>query len=220
MLKKVLFAAVALCCILFSGCATTSAYERYVSDLREDILVGENGDLILTAEYGFRESPFVADGKIGERVYGLTFRLNVVPDEIKRTVKFVKDNKEYSADFAYDAVSGTYKAYAETGAGCESSLSGTLFCGSESLNFELRSEKPENCLSHKDALIALERNQKNLLDAYTSDGIFNAELYVKIFIKSGKPYWYMAIVGDSKSLKACLIDGVSGEVLAVRDVIN
>ena len=41
---------------------------------------------------------------------------------------------------------------------------------------------------------------------------------MRIFVKDLKPYWYIAIANSENKLKAMLIEGFSGELLAVKDV--
>ena len=41
---------------------------------------------------------------------------------------------------------------------------------------------------------------------------------VKVIVKDDKPYWYVGIASGGGNLKALLIDGFSGEVLAIREI--
>ena len=42
---------------------------------------------------------------------------------------------------------------------------------------------------------------------------------MRIIVKDGKAYWYAGLSDGKDFLKALLIDGVSGEILATRTVL-
>ena len=201
-----------------AGCERDGVYVRSVSELRQYIFIGDANGVSLTAFYGFKEFPYENDGKAGEKIYGFTFKIGVVPDEIKRTVKFSRGGKDYSADFAHDAVSGEYIAFTETDADLTGDFTVDYVCGSAVTRVDMVSVLPKNCLDYKQALAALEKKQKPLLDAYSADGAFNAEIYMRIIVREDKPYWYVGIAAGNGDLKALLVDGVSGEILAVREI--
>ena len=212
-------------CLLFitlfpfiCGCENKSPLLDSVSLLRQDIYCGEFGDKVLNASFGFREYPFCDDGKAGEKVYYYDFKLSIIPDEVKRTVELTLNGKDYSADFKLDPVSSEYKAEIETDNIRLSEFTVNVKSGSENCLVTLRSLIPENCISYEKAITCLEKDQKSLISAFSSDGKFNAEIYLKIFVKNQKPYWYVALLQGNGKLKALLLDGLSGETLAIRDI--
>ena len=77
---------------------------------------------------------------------------------------------------------------------------------------------PTNCLSINEVLSSLEKSQADFINYYKVDLKFNAEIYARVMVKNQKPYWYIAF-GNKESLKAFLVDGISGEVLAIRQII-
>lgn len=206
--------ALALC-----GCEKENPYLGYVSDLKTDVYVGNTDGVTVTAFYGFRENPFENDGKVGEKIYGYTFKLDIVPDDVRREIEFDNGKDLCRAAFTVDEITGEYKAFAETRNYFSKEFPVKLVCGSEKTDLLLVSELPDNCLTYEKALDVLSESQKPLLDAYKENGIFNAEIYMRIFIKNQKPYWYFGIASGNKRLKALLIDGVTGELLALREII-
>lgn len=208
--------------VLFSSlsfaCAEKNEYEKYVSVLRRDIYEGYYDDIKLTAEYGFKETPFINDGIARERIYGYTVFLPVIPDEIKRSVSITAGEEKLSANFTTDEVSGEYKAFIETRDIHLSEFTATITCGSNVKETKFLSVIPENAISYVDALDTLKHDQKTLLSAFSENGVFNAELYLKIFVKKGKPFWYVGIAYGSDRLKALVIDGINAEILAVREI--
>lgn len=204
---------------IFSGCKEQNPYVKYISDLQQDIYAGKVGDANLTATYGFREYPFLNDGTVGERVYGYVFKLDAIPDDIHRSIEFESDGKTYAANFELDKITSEYKAKIEIEKYFEQSFTVDFICGSEKTSVTLNSILPENCLDCEQALTVLEKEQNALLNAYTADGAFRAELYMRVFIRNDVPYWYVGIASGNDKLKALLIDGVSGKLIAVRDII-
>lgn len=201
-----------------AGCKENNIYIEKISDLRQDIYTGGADDLTLTANYGFKESPFIADGKVSDIVYGYTFKLHIIPDEIKRSIEFSDENKEYSAVFELDDLTREYKAFIEIQKHFDKQFTAHIISGTDVKEVVLTSIVPENCIDYKKALEIVTEKQKPLFDAYTIDGKFNAEIYMRIFVKDLKPYWYIAITPSENKLKAMLIDGFNGEPLAVKDI--
>ena len=218
-MKKIIISFLVLCFfIAFSGCKKENAYLAYISYLKQDVYAGAANDITVTAYYGFREEPFINDGKVGEKVYGYTFKLDIIPDDVRRAVELKTDDETYSAVFTPDEVTSEYKAFIEIKNHFEKEFTVTYICGSEKTPVTLCSVLPENCISYERALDLLTEKQSSLLSAYKSDNGFNAEIYVRIFIKNDSPYWYVGIASGNGKLKALLIDGVSGELLAVREI--
>ena len=204
--------------LTFCGCKTNNPYINRVSELRQDIYTGTFGNDTVTAYYGYCEYPFINDGKAGEPVYGYTFKLNAIADEIRRVAELVSDNGTLSAEFKYDDVTGEYKAKIETKTHFIKEFTIDLICGTETTKVKLTSVIPENCLNYENVLDKLAEKQKSLFAAYTVDGNFSAEIYMRVFVKNEKPFWYVGLASGNEKLKAFLIDGYSGDLLAVRDI--
>ena len=218
-MKKFVVYLLTLCFLIaFSGCKEANAYLAYISDLKQDVYVGTINDVTVTAYYGFREEPFINDGKAGEKVYGYTFKLDVIPDDIRRSLTLEINGDTLSAVFTPDEVTSEYKAFIEIKNHFEREFAVTYICGSEKTPVTLISLVPENCISYERALDLLTEKQQPLLSAYLSDNGFNAEIYMRIFIKNDSSYWYVGIASGNGKLKALLIDGISGELLAVREI--
>lgn len=218
-MKKFTVCLLALCFLIaFSGCKKENAYLAYISDLKQDVYVGTVGDITVTAYYGFREEPFINDGKTGEIVYGYVFKLDVIPDDVRRVIELSADDDTFSAAFTPDEVTSEYKAFIEIKNHFEKEFTVTYIYGSEKIPVTLCSILPENCISYERALDLLTEKQQPLLSAYYSDNGFNAEIYMRIFVKNDSPYWYVGIASGNGKLKALLIDGASGELLAAREI--
>ncbi len=202
-----------------AGCKKADPYLNYVSELRQEIYKGYAENTEITAVYGFCETPYLNDGKTGNLIYGLTFKLHIVPDETKRVIKFTSGDREYSAPFGLDDITSEYKATVEIKADMGKEFAAALILGDATVPVVFKSIVPDNCITYETALKTLEDKQSTLLNSYIKDGTFAAEIYMRIFVKDGAPYWYIGIAAGNDRLKALLIDGVSGDLLAVRDII-
>ena len=49
--------------VVVSGCEKPFTLENSVSELRSDLFLGESSSYTLKAGYGFKEDPFINDGK-------------------------------------------------------------------------------------------------------------------------------------------------------------
>ena len=93
---KVLFS-ISLCLTCFAAfllfgafsCEKKKTLNDFVSELRTDVFEGSSDNYSLKAAYGFKETPYINDGVIGEKVYSLSFVLtNKLADDVKRTIVF------------------------------------------------------------------------------------------------------------------------------------
>ena len=217
-MRKIIVLLLILTCT-FAGCKKTDPYLNYVSELRQEIYKGYAENIEITAAYGFCETPYLNDGKTGNLVYGLTFKLHIVPDETKRVIKFTKGDREYAAPFSLDEITSEYRATVEIKADMGKEFAAALILGDTTVPVVFKSIVPDNCITYETALTTLKNKQSTLLNSYIKDGTFSAEIYMRIFVKDGAPYWYIGIAAGNDRLKALLIDGISGELLAVRDII-
>ena len=219
MKRFIVFLVIFATLVSFSGCKEENPYLNNVSELRQNVYLGSAEDYTVTAYFGYRENPFINDGKCGNKVYGYTFKLNIIADEIQRIIEFAENEKTLSATFSCDEVTGEYKAFIETETYFENSFSVNVVCGAETTSVTLNSVLPENCISYTVVLDKLTDTQQSLLNTYAKDGEFNAEIYMRVFVKNDKPYWYIGIAYGNDKIKAFLMDGFSGDLLAIRDIM-
>lgn len=218
----------ALTCILlitaaacFAGCKKDEGLMPYVSELRAEIYSCDSQDYNIKAFYGFKESPFVNDGNVGEKVYTLTFRMTGEEiSEAERTVYLTYKGAEYKAAFALNPVSGALVATAEIENFNLKEFSALIISGSERHTANFKSVLPKNTIDCPAALKFFQTHQSALAQSYCDEnGNFNAEIYARVLVKEDKAYWYLGFANGNNRVKALLVDGVTGDVLAVRDVL-
>ena len=225
-MKKIIliFALVLASIFALSGCDCSNKkeidYVNYVSELRSNLYEGKSDNYSLKASYGFKETPYQNDGKIGKKIYLLSFKLEKIENlEISYFLKFTHADKTYEKQFSLNHNKNALTCEIEIKDFTAQNFTVEVGTLQEKESVVMQSIIPKNALDFKGAIQALIKNQPSLIESYTnSNGEFNGEIYARILVKDGKAYWYIGIANGNGALKALLIDGMSGEVLAVREV--
>ncbi len=206
---------------LFCGCKKESDLTRYVSELRSDVFRGESDKIEVSAAYGFKEEPFLNDGKAGTRVYALSFTLKGAEAEsADRSVVMIYNGEEYKSTFKLNPLTGVLCAHIEIEGFSLKEFSVEIVTGAEREMVLFKSQLPENTMSFSSALASLEKSQPSLIQNYRNDnGEFTAEIYARVIVKDGAAFWYIGFAEGNDKLKAILLNGATGEVLAVREIM-
>ncbi len=203
----------------YTACAKPINLEPFISELRSDLFYGRGETLELKAGYGFRETPYVNDGKISEKISAITFRLlGVETTNTAYTLNFTYNGTNYSGLFRLNPISDnlTCEIPIENFSLKEFSVQVSFSSNTETI--ALKSEVPDGTISHAQALSFLVKNQSPLIEHYMdTNKNFVAEIHIRILVKDSRSYWYVGIASNH-NLKALLIDGFSGEVLAIREI--
>ncbi len=207
-------------CVFFVGCKSANPLHLLVSELRCDIFRSESEDVLLTACYGFNETPRINDGKISNRVYLLQFKLNgKALDQTTYSVKLDYNGQTYKTDFKLNPVSHTLTALFEIENFTLKEFEVTISSGGQNQSVPLRSIIPENAIIYTDALDCLYKEQRALIDSYlNSNGDLEVEVCARIIVKNKHAYWYIGLSGRNGNVKALLIDGSTGQTLAIREI--
>lgn len=206
---------------LFCGCKKESDLTRYVSELRSDVFRVESDKIEVSAAYGFKEEPFLNDGKAGTRVYALSFTLKGAEAEsADRSVVMIYNGEEYKSTFKLNPLTGVLCAHIEIEGFSLKEFSVEIVTGAERETVLFKSQLPENTMSFSSALASLEKSQPSLIQNYRNDdGEFTAEIYARVIVKDGAAFWYIGFAEGNDKLKAILLNGATGEVLAVREIM-
>ena len=204
---------------LFSGCKNTFSLTPYVSELKSQSYIASAEGFKLKAYYGFKEEPYVNDGKVGQTVSRLTVKLiEFTGDNVTYSLELFANGKDYKQDFKYNPVLDVLYLSFEIENFLEKSFTAVLSFADVKINLSFESELPENTKTYEEVTKILLKEQPTLINSLISDGIFNAELHLRIIVKNSHPYWYVGIASESDRLKAFLVDGISGEILAIREI--
>lgn len=219
--KKIRVISIFLCVILVfcASCQKTNPLYDAVCELRSNLYYGISENYKLDACYGFTESATQPDGK-SEKVYAITFRLlEKEIDQADYSISMVYDQKNYSAHFKLNPITHTVTARIELENFNEKSFTVTLIKAQDKEDLTLSSTLPDGAISYKTALDCLYEKQSELIKSYIDqNGNFNAKICARIIVKEQKPYWYVGLTSASGDLKALLIDGITGETLAIREI--
>lgn len=218
-MKKIIAFVFALCSLLFLySCEKDQGLLPYLSEVRTDILTGESENYSVKACVIKTESPLTDDGKTEKLIPFLRFFLKAEDLNAVYKIDFIIGENAYSRDFSLDPASGEFTASVETDELTQKTLDVRISCAGNVESINLTSIVPENALTHTAVLDAVLLNNPELFNAYRDEeGNFLAEIRLKITVKDDKPYYFFGIV-DGKSRKAFLADGITGEVLAIRNV--
>ena len=217
-MKKFAVYFVMVCCLslLFSSCKKQEFLDEYVEELRSNCFVNIDGDISLKANYGFSKSD---KANPDLKVYTLTFMLlDPVQENITYSITLNHNDKEYVENFKLNPIKHNLCATFNIDGFSKNEFSIILSFGSENRTIKMQSSLPKDTLSPSNALKILQKQQSQLLSSYyDQNGNFSATIILRVLIKDQKPYWYVGLKKQD-SLKALLIDGINGNLLAVRDV--
>lgn len=219
-----LLSALTLVLILFCSsqiaCAPKKTLFDNLSELRSNIYSGSSENFSLSACYGFLETPYINDGKVGKLDNTLTFSLkDKQAEQTTYTVSVELNGKTHSAVFKSNPVTSNLKAVIIIDDFNLDTFDAKISFGSSEEMVTMTSLVPKNTLSPQLALEKLEKEQEALIESFKdSEGNFNAEIYMRVLVKDNKPYYYVGFASGKDKLKALLVDGITGKTLAIREI--
>ncbi|MBE5736831.1 MAG: hypothetical protein E7348_00320 [Clostridiales bacterium] len=204
----------------FSGCEKPIDLSEYLTELKYQSYANQDCEYVIKANYGFIEDNHVTDGKVGKKTNLLTFKLlDRQTDNVTYTVSLDFNGVNYKSNFKLSPVSHSLVAVIEINDFNLNEFEITLSHSSENVKTTLTSILPENTITYKQALTHLQTQQSQLIASYIDqDGRFNGEIAARILVKDEHPYWYIGLCDKDGNLKALLIDGFNGEILAIRQI--
>ena len=207
-------------CILLTSCAKKEGLERNVSELRDNVYAGSSESFTLSAVSGYKENPYLKDGKVGLVCPYVIFKIDSETiNNATYTLTLNYQEKEYVEEFKLNPINSKLTVTLNIENFMPTTFEVIVSVGSVREKITMNSLITPNTLSYQSALQSLEKLQKNYLQTLTdSDGNNQFELSVKLMFKNEKPYWYIAIITGEDKVKALLIDGITGELLAIREV--
>ena len=208
------------CCVFLTSCAKKEGLFKSVSELRDNVYAGSSESFTLSAVSGYKESPYVKDGKVGLVCPYVIFKIDSETiNNATYTLTLNYQEKEYVEEFKLNPINSKLTVTLNIENFMPTTFEVIVSVGSVREKITMNSLITPNTLNYQSALQSLEKLQKNYLQTLTdSDGNYQFELSVKLMFKNEKPYWYIAIITGEDKVKALLIDGITGELLAIREV--
>lgn len=229
-MKKGLVVLVILTFILstiFVGCTKVSKDEvvtKGISELKEDVLVGETENFNVKVSVYKKENPYIDDGIAGKLEKYIDISV-VLKKEIENVSEFqyvfslgdkVSQGLLKASVFA-DSYQMVLKNFEYEKGDANIEIKG----GDFTQKIELKSVLNEKDISYKEALEVAKKELQSELDELTVDNKLNAEIHLKLINSASnlnsKYYWYVLVISSDKKKMALLIDPSTSEI-AVKKI--
>ena len=209
---------VALLMCVLAACNEQGGGEspRNISRSVDALYVGENGDFAVTLESGVRETPFIADGKVGEVV--AFSELTVTPMNVNdyTEIEYVISSADGGATLAGKLTTGRFGEFRCDAATEFLPAAITLTAGGQTAEIELKNVM-EGKLTAEDAVNVAEKQFAERIAAEEAEGKPGREIYLKLVTGDRESYYYyVSFIGEGTDYWAALIDPSDGRVVSER----
>ncbi len=196
---------------LFPSCAKKVDYKNYVSEVRSEIYIYQDDGVTIKAQCGKRETPYAADGIKGELgdFFEIYITLPAQHDEV-----WVQAG-ELKGEANYNAAKNCYYLSEGLSAPNQETLAVTLTCGNTEQTYTAINVRCEGLLTPWQALDCAKDYKSDLFAQMTQDGIFTGEIMIRLLYDDAC-YYFVGICGSDGKIVCCLVDGVSGKIIAER----
>ena len=199
-----------------------------VTELRDNIFVGESSSFSVQAISGRREDPFLMDGNVGTTRDFTLFTLTPKGEssdnlmaQTEYSVKVLMDGTSREGMFVPHPFSNTLSVEFDVRA-INPEITVTILRAKEVVDsFNIYSVVSEQMIGYERALEIAEKKLRNSIEVFKVNGELNCEIYIRLIENqvdgSGGHHWYVAFVGSNQTIFAVLIDSISMEVVAIRN---
>jgi hypothetical protein len=206
---------------VFAACMPSGVKQNpRLSELRDNILVGEAGGYRVVAVTGMRENPFAIDGISQKEKVNFTV-ITVTPVTYLPGIEYEFEVKiganEYKGKLVRHPFNNTYSTEIAV-ATLENSLE-FIIKGAPNATVTLTSVKNENYIDADKAYSIAYNKLKSNIEDKSKDKEY--EIFIRLIENpvnsSGGYYWYVAFIFEDDTTYACLIEPTSMEIVAVKD---
>lgn len=207
-----------ICCSFsLSACKnkTIDLFES-VSELRDNLLLAQNDELSVRVYSITRENPYLADGVRRELSQFAEFHI-VAPASYNRIdLSFEINGKQYGGDTSYDNVKSEYFYSCAVDLSNAQSLPFTLVYQGKEQNLTALSVKSERTISPHQALNAIYRAEKDLIDEKSDKFGYLGEIHVRLIYEE-YAYYYVGFIEKNGRTTAYLLNAENEKILAKRE---
>ncbi len=203
-------------CSLFASCKKETDYSQYVSELRSNILLCENGELSVRVYAVEKESPYAPDGVKREISKRTELYLQAPSGECEYILSFSVNGKNYHGDAVYDNVKGEYYFSCSADVSTLTTLPILIEFEENKIEMNAKSVRSETMLSPLKALEKLQTENAELFTSLTDKYGFAGEIYIRLIFEDSA-YYYFGIIEKSGKITAFLMNAESGKILAKRE---
>ena len=214
-LRAICLSLACLFSLLLFGCKGTVNYFDYVSELRNNILLGQADGIRLTAYAVTRETPYLADGIPQTKTTTAEFRVSAPAGETAISLAFAFEGKDYGGEMSFDNVKMQfyYSCSLDISAVCE--LPVTVIVGDSKVEITAQTVITENTLTPEQLLKTLASAEPQLFKDLTDKYGFAGEIYLRL-IHEDANYYYVGIIDRTQKIRAFLLNAETGKILAKR----
>ena len=206
--------AAAVCAAALGGCTKNAVdYTDYISENRYNIYLYSDGGTEIKIYCSEKESPFVADGIKGN-INALTeiyLQFDEGFDEV-----YVTSPSFTGGEASYLTVKGcwylSFSGYRD-----EDGIELTVTCDGESRDYTLETILYDGVMSAEETLQYAVDYDGATFESLKRNGIFYGEIFLRLLYDAGKCYRYVGVCDRDGKIKAYLLDGETGRVIAERD---
>lgn len=227
--KNLLVLILILLCIPFFGCSNNlrTLVQNKLSEVRYNLFMACNDEIIVKFSSGFREDPYILNGKSeNKKEFGIITVKFLKPISNKTSLpSFVItiSDMDFDGEFELNPFDQTYVQDIETFVLDESSVYIKISFADFSFESSLKNVSKDFAISHKDALNTFVNTyQKEIQQILKSNHDF--EIYVKIIndpsLEIDKNYFYVCLISTIGESFSMVIDPQNGNILAKNESKN
>ena len=204
----------------FSSCSKDVNLSCYVSQLRQDIFIGENDEYKLTVYQEKRENPFIADTFIGSMENHVIIKIEGKEQSVDEvSASFNIDNKEYKGNFIFNPINNKFtldvvvEKFSE-----QKEVEIILYKDTETQSIVVKSMLFEQTKNYEEVLKSVSKHDKNTINKLFKGNKVIAEIHIRLLYDENKNYYYVGFVESDKKTTCYLVDGQTLQVLATKNV--
>jgi hypothetical protein len=207
--------AIPLLLLPLGGCAKSTDYTPYVSELRSNIFLADTEAFSLRIYAVNKESPYRPDGIPHECTPRVEARLTAPSGTDTYRFFFTYDGEEFGGEMSYDNVKSEYYLSYPLDISDATTLPCRIEWGESSLSLNAPTVKQKDTLSAGEILKKLQTEEGELFTSLTDKYGFAGEIYVRLIYEEA-PYYYVGIIDRNGVVHAYLLNAQSGKILAKR----
>lgn len=203
----------AVTAVCAAGCSKQVNYYGYVSEKRSDVYLYEDDEVSVKLYCTAKEQPYNADGVCGD-----------VTDLIEIFVSLPRNPQELTVscgglggEMNYQATQNGYYLCFTAPPFDKKSVEVTLTADGESKSYNALTVRNDGVMSCEQALSCVVEHDKELFDSMTANGLFDGEIFIRLLYDEGC-YYYVGVCNKQKNIKAYLLDGERGKIIAAKEL--
>lgn len=212
-----LFIVVVVLCFSIS-CKGKVDLAFFVSSFRQGVYEGSIDDYKITAYTELREEPFLLDGFVGEKVNVITIKLEKEQGSLDGAkVRLNYGENSCEGTFDYNPLNGKFICEIEVeNLPTESNITAIIKSEEIEKSCQLTTKKLSSTITQKEVLNMIKKQEPEIIKNLFENNNVTTEIHVRLIAEENKNYYYVGLVQKDGKIKAFLLDGSTGEILAKR----